>query len=74
MITGMIDSTISSLSSQLFFQACALLTSILVDNNGSFLSQNAVANDHMHSHVRDEQNISRLWELSEEMVQEKYNF
>ena len=73
LITGMIDSTISSLSFQLFFQASALLTSTLVDDNGSFLSQNAVANDHMHSHVRDEQNISRLWELSEQMVQEKYN-
>ncbi|GLI74382.1 hypothetical protein PoHVEF18_002619 [Penicillium ochrochloron] len=44
------------------------------DYNGSFLSQNAVANDHMHSHVRDEQNITRLWEISEEMIQEKYTF
>lgn len=73
LITGMIDPTILSQSLQLFFQACALLTSTVVDDNGSFLSQNAVANDHMHSHVRDEQNISRLWELSEQMVQEKYD-
>ncbi|KAF3384903.1 Retinol dehydrogenase 11 [Penicillium rolfsii] len=44
----------------------------VVDYNGSFLCQNTVANDHMHSHVRDEQNITRLWEMSEEMIQEKY--
>jgi hypothetical protein len=46
----------------------------VVDYNGSFLSQNAVANDHMHSHVRDERNITRLWEISEEMIQEKYTW
>lgn len=46
---------------------------ISADDNGSYLCQNAVAKDHMHSHVRDEQNISRLWEISEEMIQEKYD-
>ncbi|CEJ58865.1 hypothetical protein PMG11_07511 [Penicillium brasilianum] len=48
-------------------------TTISVDYNGSFLSQNAVANDHMHSHVRNEQNITRLWDISEEMIGEKYD-
>ncbi|KAJ5160279.1 uncharacterized protein N7482_007283 [Penicillium canariense] len=44
----------------------------IADYTGAFLSQNAVANDHMHAHVRDEQNCTRLWEMSEKMIQEKY--
>ncbi|KAJ5370541.1 uncharacterized protein N7496_006633 [Penicillium cataractarum] len=48
-------------------------TTISVDDNGSFLCQNAVANDHMHSHVRNEENITRLWEISEELIGEKYD-
>jgi hypothetical protein len=37
------------------------------------LKQNAVANDDLHSQIRDEQNWTRLWELSEGFIGEKYS-
>ncbi|KAJ5243099.1 uncharacterized protein N7469_001426 [Penicillium citrinum] len=40
--------------------------------NGSFISQNAIADDDLHSHIRDEENWTRLWDMSEEMVGVKY--
>ncbi|OQD74887.1 hypothetical protein PENDEC_c009G02810 [Penicillium decumbens] len=39
---------------------------------GSFLRQNAVANEVLHSQIQDEQNWTRLWELSESFIGEKY--
>ncbi|KAJ5599401.1 hypothetical protein N7450_000468 [Penicillium hetheringtonii] len=44
----------------------------IADFNGSFISQNAIADDDLHSHIRDEENWTRLWDMSEEMVGVKY--
>ncbi|KAJ5587607.1 Short-chain dehydrogenase/reductase SDR [Penicillium hispanicum] len=43
-------------------------------HNGSFLKQNAIADDELHSHVREESNWTRLWDLSEDLIGEKYTF
>ncbi|KAJ6091784.1 hypothetical protein N7467_003753 [Penicillium canescens] len=39
---------------------------------GSFLNQNAVADNELHSHITDEGNWKRLWDLSEKLTQEKF--
>ncbi|KAJ5098765.1 hypothetical protein N7532_005766 [Penicillium argentinense] len=44
----------------------------IADATGAFLSQNAVANDDLHTHISDEANWTRLWALSEEFIGEKY--
>ncbi|KAJ5689915.1 hypothetical protein N7462_004307 [Penicillium macrosclerotiorum] len=45
----------------------------IAESTGSLLNQNAVADDELHSQSRDEQNWTRLWELSEDMIQEKFS-
>jgi hypothetical protein len=45
----------------------------ILDFTGSFLKQNAVANEELHSQVRDEQLWTRLWEMSEGFIGEKYS-
>lgn len=45
----------------------------LGDLNGSFLHNNAVANEELHSHIRDRHNWTRLWELSERLIEEKFS-
>ncbi|KAK5989617.1 Retinol dehydrogenase 12 [Cladobotryum mycophilum] len=42
------------------------------NSNGSFLHNNALANDELHAHIRDENNWTKLWELSEELIGEKF--
>ncbi|KAJ5379120.1 Short-chain dehydrogenase/reductase SDR [Penicillium cosmopolitanum] len=44
----------------------------IADSSGAYISQNIVANDDLHSHIRDENNWTRLWEISEGFVGEKY--
>jgi hypothetical protein len=41
-------------------------------HNGAFLHNNAVADDELHSHILDQNNQMRLWELSEQMVHEQF--
>ncbi|KAJ5382854.1 Short-chain dehydrogenase/reductase SDR [Penicillium concentricum] len=40
--------------------------------NGSYLSQNAVSDHELHTHINDEDNWTKLWELSESLTQEKF--
>ncbi|KAJ5946355.1 hypothetical protein N7454_003194 [Penicillium verhagenii] len=40
----------------------------IAGQNGAYLSQNALADDELHSQVLDEKNWSRLWDLSEHLV------
>jgi len=71
MITGMIDPTIAGEYSPL--DLFGLHTDALIPGfTGSFLRQNAVANEVLHSQIQDEQNWTRLWELSESFIGEKY--
>lgn len=49
-----------------------ILTTRLTDSNGSYISQNSIADDDLHSHIRDESNWTRLWELSEGFIGDKY--
>ena len=42
------------------------------DFNGSYISQNAIADDDLHTHILDEDNWTRLWEISERLVGVKY--
>ena len=44
-----------------------------LDSNGSYLNKNAVSDDELHSHIRDQQNWKRLWELSEDLIREKFS-
>ncbi|KAJ6119874.1 Short-chain dehydrogenase/reductase SDR [Penicillium sp. IBT 18751x] len=45
----------------------------IAEFTGSFLKQNAVANDELHSQVRDEQLWTKLWKMSEGFIGEKYS-
>lgn len=36
--------------------------------NGSYLHNNAVADEELHSHIVDEANWDKLWELSESLI------
>lgn len=40
--------------------------------NGSFLHNNAIADDELHSHIRDERNWEKLWKLSEKLIGEDF--
>ncbi|KAJ5713908.1 uncharacterized protein N7483_011089 [Penicillium malachiteum] len=42
-------------------------------HNGAYLKQNALADDELHRHVLKEENWTRLWELSEELIQESFS-
>ncbi|KAJ5950933.1 Short-chain dehydrogenase/reductase SDR [Penicillium vulpinum] len=41
--------------------------------NGSYLSRNAVSDHELHAHINDEDNWIKLWELSEDLIQEKFS-
>ncbi|KAJ5898167.1 hypothetical protein N7504_008455 [Penicillium tannophilum] len=41
----------------------------ITDHNGAYLSQNALADDELHSHILDEKNWARLWELSQKLIE-----
>ncbi|KAF7179471.1 hypothetical protein CNMCM7691_008404 [Aspergillus felis] len=41
-------------------------------HNGAFLHNNAVANDELNSHTRNNDNQMKLWELSEQMLHEPF--
>ncbi|KAJ5827185.1 Short-chain dehydrogenase/reductase SDR [Penicillium robsamsonii] len=41
--------------------------------NGSYLSQNAVADHELHTHINDEDNWIKLWKLSEDLTREKFS-
>lgn len=43
-----------------------------LDYNGAFLHNNAVANEELHSHILDQNNWAKLWELSEQMIHESF--
>jgi hypothetical protein len=47
-------------------------TDQLSEYAGSFLDKNAVADDELHSHITDEGNWTRLWDLSEKLTQEEF--
>ncbi|TQV97575.1 short-chain oxidoreductase [Cordyceps javanica] len=40
----------------------------IADSNGAFLHNNAVADEELHSHIVEEENWDRLWELSEKLI------
>lgn len=42
------------------------------DSNGSFLHNNTIADEELHSHIRYQPNWRRLWELSEKLIEEKF--
>ncbi|KAJ5561894.1 hypothetical protein N7535_003642 [Penicillium sp. DV-2018c] len=44
----------------------------IAEYNGSYLCQNAVADEDLHTHVNDQHNWTRLWELSEDLTGEKF--
>lgn len=73
-ITGMIDPTIAGLYLPTSIISCGQLTAIVSDSTGSFLNQNAVADDELHSHIQDEKNWDRLWDVSAALAQEQYPF
>ncbi|KAJ5158660.1 Short-chain dehydrogenase/reductase SDR [Penicillium coprophilum] len=41
--------------------------------NGSYLSKNAVSDHELHTHINDENNWTKLWELSENLTQETFS-
>jgi hypothetical protein len=41
-------------------------------SNGSFLHNNAIADEELHSHVINQSNWTRLWNLSEDLIGEKF--
>lgn len=41
-------------------------------SNGSFLHNNAVADEELHSHVITQSNWAKLWDLSEHLIGEKF--
>jgi NAD(P)-dependent dehydrogenase (short-subunit alcohol dehydrogenase family) len=45
----------------------------IADSNGSYLNKNAVSDDELHTHVEEQQNWKRLWELGEDFIQEKFS-
>ncbi|KAJ5091784.1 Short-chain dehydrogenase/reductase SDR [Penicillium alfredii] len=45
----------------------------IAEYNGAFLNQNAVANDELHAHINDENNWTRLWALTEELIHEEFS-
>ncbi|GAM38948.1 short-chain oxidoreductase [Talaromyces pinophilus] len=49
-----------------------MIDSTIQGHNGAFLHNNAVADDELHSHILDQNNQMRLWELSEQMVHEQF--
>ncbi|KAJ5691141.1 hypothetical protein N7488_011876 [Penicillium malachiteum] len=42
------------------------------DHNGAYLSKSLLADDELHRHVLEEENWTRLWELSERVIQEPF--
>ncbi|CAG8887031.1 unnamed protein product [Penicillium egyptiacum] len=44
----------------------------IAEYNGSYLSQNAVSDHELHTHINDEGNWTKLWELSESLTQERF--
>ncbi|KGO67781.1 Short-chain dehydrogenase/reductase SDR [Penicillium italicum] len=45
----------------------------IAEYNGSYLSQNAVSDHELHTHINDEDNWTKLWELSESLTQNKFS-
>lgn len=43
------------------------------EHNGSYLSQNAVSDHELHTHINDKGNWAKLWELSETLTQGKFS-
>ncbi|KAJ6036396.1 hypothetical protein N7540_000675 [Penicillium herquei] len=50
-----------------------MIDTTISDHNGAYLKQNALADDELHRHVLNEDNWTRLWELSEELIQEQFS-
>ncbi|KAJ5561898.1 hypothetical protein N7461_000659 [Penicillium sp. DV-2018c] len=50
-----------------------MLDPTIAEYNGSYLYQNAVADQDLHTHVNDQDNWTRLWELSENLTGEKFS-
>ncbi|KAJ5486050.1 Short-chain dehydrogenase/reductase SDR [Penicillium desertorum] len=45
----------------------------IAEYNGSYLNQNAVSDHELHTHINDEGNWTKLWELSESLTKEKFS-
>lgn len=45
----------------------------IIDSNGAYLHNNAVAEEELHSHIRDRDNWRKLWDLSEKLTGEKFS-
>ncbi|KAJ5185421.1 Short-chain dehydrogenase/reductase SDR [Penicillium cf. griseofulvum] len=41
--------------------------------NGSYLNKNAVSDHELHTHINDEENWTKLWDLSEDLTKEKFS-
>jgi hypothetical protein len=50
----------------------AMVDPRIEDSNGSFLHNNAVANEELHTHILNRDNWNRLWELSEKLIGEPF--
>jgi hypothetical protein len=74
-ITGMIDPTIAGNHKTYPGRNCRvfLLLIIHAEYNGSYLNQNAVSDHELHTHINDEGNWTKLWELSESLTKEKFS-
>ncbi|KZN93062.1 Retinol dehydrogenase [Penicillium chrysogenum] len=44
----------------------------IAEDNGSYLNQNAVSDHELHTHINDEGNWTKLWELSESLTKENF--
>jgi hypothetical protein len=71
-ITGMIDPRIKGRPLLLCALAVRTADNSIIEYNGAFLHDNAVADDELHSHILEKANWVKLWELSEKLVGEPF--
>jgi hypothetical protein len=71
-ITGMIDPRIKGRPLRLCALAVRTADNSIIEYNGAFLHDNAVADDELHSHILEKANWVKLWELSEKLVGEPF--
>ncbi|KAJ5494232.1 Short-chain dehydrogenase/reductase SDR [Penicillium fimorum] len=51
----------------------AMVDPTIAEYNGSYLSQNAVSDHELHTHIYDEDNWTKLWKLSEDLTKEEFS-
>ena len=60
-------------------EGAATIVTAMIDpriekSNGSYLHNNAIADEELHSHVLNRDNWHKLWELSEKLIGESFTF